>query len=129
MIITQKIRNKVLEHKRLKEQLADLREREMNLRAEIAAVLNEDQLEGTFKYDLSATQVVRIKQTYYRNIMRDEFSEVVKKLPRKVLEKLIRVKHEINKAYYDELSENHRAIFDECVVEKPGAPTIEIIDV
>lgn len=113
---------------KLKNELASLRASEMLLRRKIFFDWFETK-EGTQKHPLADGYTCKGTLDYDYKVdeatlqgLREQFVE--KKLP---VDNLIRWKPELAKGVYNTLTEEEKALFDQCLTIKPSTPTIEIV--
>ena len=110
-------------------QLAYLKEREMALRLQIYAAMFQSPPEGTSTIDLATGWKLKAVTKVNRSIdiaaltaVRQRFAEIG--VP---FDPLIRWTPELSTKEYRALSEPTRAVFDECLIAKPGTPSLQLV--
>lgn len=119
--------NAIWEWHKLQEQLAELKDKEMNLRKQITDLYFDVQKEGTQKQALPSGWQLKAVIKYNYSIDAASLPAVLEKLPEGTADTLIKYKPEMSKSVYAKLKPEVRQIFDECLVIKPGAPSLELI--
>jgi hypothetical protein len=119
----------------LKQQLDDIKNKEVVLRQFIVAGLFPDPKEGTNTYPLNDGTGAVAKATHVLNraVQIELLDELVKSLdantnlPQLDLDKLVRWKPEVSIKEYRALTDEERNLFDQVLVIKPGMPGLEIM--
>lgn len=113
----------------MQEQLRKLKDQETALRKRIFKTYFPTPVEGTNKFDLPYQYV--LKGTY--PIDRKVDAPVLKANAEVFTEKLIRVdllvewEPKLSVSQYRKLTEEQTAVFDRCLIVKPGSPSLEIV--
>jgi hypothetical protein len=111
----------------LRKQLSDIKNAEMAARKQLFTHFFPSPKEGTNTYDLP--DGYKLKGTYALErkvdeavwqVNREKFAEA------KIPETVIRWTPELAKSNYNELTAEQQTFFDQCLIIKPGAPTLEI---
>jgi hypothetical protein len=118
----------------LKEQIEELRNKEVVLRQFVFAGLFPDPKEGTNTHPINdgTGAVVKGQHIINRAVQIEQLEELKKSLeannnlPQINLDKLIRWKPEVVTKEYRTLSDEERHMFDQVLVIKPGMPQLEI---
>ena len=126
-MITERTKQKLHVWKTIKEKLDVLKKEESELRDELVEEIFPDRLEGTSTRELGAGFSIKVVQPYTREVDEDALKAVVKKLPKGMKKQLVKTKVSLIKKGYDSLSVDHGAIFDDCLLVKPGKPRLEIV--
>ena len=110
----------------LQQELKRMKAAEAAMRAEIVKeAFGENRKEGTHKLDLGGGFVLVAKQPYTRKIN----PEVLQRLPVALATKCTRTSYSLNKKAYDLLVGSEKALFDECLITTPGAPSLEVKEI
>lgn len=131
---------KILEWKRVSEQLADLKEIEMKLRKElISECFNADLeaiAEGTESLDLGSGY--KLKATFKANrsfsVDADTVEEALDKFNRYgaegqiLADRLVKWKPELSVSEYRKLPPKFLKIIDEIIITKPASPSLELVE-
>lgn len=105
-----------------------LSNKERELRDALVAAAFPAPIVGVNKRELADGRIV--KATIKLNVTVDQelAEQADQELTRRNYPGVFRIKREIAKAVYDTLpSDELRAMADECLLKKPGAPTLEVI--
>jgi hypothetical protein len=119
----------------LKQQLDEIKNKEIVIRQFIVAGLFPDPKEGTNTYPLNDGTGAVAKATHVLNrAVQVELLEELEKslaadnnLPKLDLNKLVRWKPEVATKEYRTLTDEERHLFDQVLVIKPGMPGLEIM--
>jgi len=119
----------------LKQQLDELKGKEVVLRQFIAAGLFPNPEEGTNTHPLNdgTGAVAKVMHVINRAVQADLLDELEKSLatndnlPKLELDKLVRWKPEVSIKEYRALTDEARHMFDQVLVIKPGMPGLEIM--
>jgi hypothetical protein len=119
----------------LKQQLDELKGKEVVLRQFIAAGLFPDPKEGTNTHPLNdgTGAVAKLTHVINRAVQIERFEELEKSLqtdnnlPKLNLDNLVRWKPEVAVKEYRTLTDEERNLFDQVLVIKPGMPGLEIM--
>lgn len=132
-------RNVTVEHLKewyvLKQQLDELKNKEIVLRQFIFNGLFTKPEEGINKYEVQDGTGAVVKGTHVinRKVEEDKLEELEKSLqtsdniPQLDLDKLIRWKPEVVIKEYRTLTDEQRNLLDQALVIKPGMPSLEIV--
>lgn len=99
---------------------------EMALRKELTDSLMPQPVEGTHTFELGNGYKLKLQASFSRSIDDTQFASVFGRLPAGTDKKVLRWIPGLNKKGYDDLPAAERAIFDECVSLKLGAPQLSI---
>jgi len=129
MIEDQEYLAKLYQWKTVADQLSLLKTQEMVLRKELFAVAFEEPLEGTNKAELPGGWTLKGVYKLDRSIDEASFLAIKEKLVSVGVstDSLVRYKIDLVLKSYKALSDATRAIMDQCLVTKPGAPSLELI--
>ena len=119
--------NMIVEWNYLNDQIKALKDKEMTLRTKLADFYFPTPKEGTNTTDLPDGWKLKGKFQYYRNIDKAALPAVLEKLPEGTEDKVINYKPELKLRDYKNLLEDHKKIFDEALVIKPGTPSLELV--
>lgn len=127
-ILTDEQAEKLTLWKRTSEELAKLKAREMRLRKELTETLFSEAPEGTTT--LTLTGDWKLKATVKMNRSLDEAAlpGVLEQLGIGIVDDVVRYKPSLDLRNYKKLNDEQRAIFDEAVIMKPGAPTLQLVE-
>lgn len=123
----QEIYNLLGEWYGLQDQLAQIKEREMQLRKQMFAAFFPTTTEGTAYVELAAGWKLKGVGKIDYGLVAETIETILDRLPRGVVQKVIRYKPALVLGEYRKLAEEHRLILAEGVTAKPGAPTLEMI--
>jgi len=122
---------------RLQEQLRTVKAAESMLRAKIFKGMFKDPKEGTNTIPLNQGWVLKAKHVINRDVDQasltacsqiDEATQMSRFSSNGIhTEKLIKWKPELVTKEYRLLTDEQRQIFDECLIIKPGSPSLEIV--
>ncbi len=120
---------KVAEWAGLGPQLWALKAREMELRKELFAFAFPNPLEGTNKADLPENWLLKGTYKLDRSVDEAAFNAIKDQLRAINInpDPLVRFKPELAVRDYKALSEQARGIFDQCLLIKSGAPSLELV--
>lgn len=109
--------------------LATLKAREMELRKELFAFAFPSPLEGTNKVDLPAGWLLKGVYKLDRSVDEAAFNAIKDQLRAINInpDPLVRLKPELAVRDYKALSDQARAIVDQALIIKPGAPSLELV--
>lgn len=119
--------NMIVEWNYINDQIKALKDKEMALRTKLAGFYFPSPKEGTNTTDLPDGWKLKGKFQYYRNIDKAALPAVLEKLPEGTEDKVINYKPELKLRDYKNLLEDHKKIFDEALVIKPGTPSLELV--
>lgn len=125
-MLTKKMSAKIRKWNKLQIKLREIKEQESDLRDEIALKLNENFKEGTYRYDLSQTEIVKLEQQYRYDVDVAELKRIAKKLPPGILTGLVRNKVTLSVGAYKKLGADVRSTFDRCLTKKPSKPALSL---
>jgi hypothetical protein len=120
----------------LKQQIDDLKNKEVVLRQFIFNGIFPKPEEGINKYDINDGTGAVLKATHVinRKVQEDALDELTKSLqtnasnlPQLDLSKLVKWKPEVSIKEYRLLTDEQRNLFDQTLVIKPGMPSLEIM--
>lgn len=119
----------------IKQQLDELKNKEVVMRQFITAGLFPEPTEGTNTHPLNdgTGAVAKMTHVINRKVDEDLYDELEKSLqtdnnlPRLDLTKLVRWKPEVSIKEYRTLTEEERHLFDQALVIKPGMPGLDIM--
>ena len=119
----------------LKQQLDELKNKEVVIRQFICNGLFKDPVEGVNKHDIAdgTGAVAKMTHVINRAVQEEPLEELRKSLetdnnlPKLDLDKLIRWKPEVAIKEYRLLTDEERHLFDQALVIKPGMPGLEIM--
>lgn len=98
---------------------------EMRLRKAFAASVTPTPVEGTLTVELGAGYRLKLVQPMARTLDEALFGSVWEQDPT-LPQDLVGYKPALNMARYNELTAEQRAVFDQCVTTKPGAPQVAV---
>lgn len=107
--------------------LADLKQKENQLRRSIFGDIFPDPKEGTNTAEMPKGYKLKGTHKIDRKVDEAALAAVLKQLPEGSDDQLIRRKPELILKPYRALTEEHRNIFDQALIIKPGMPQLEII--
>lgn len=119
------IDQRIMDWTSVQAQLAHLKAREMEMRKDIAAELFPDPDEGTNTYELGKGYKLKLKHTLRRTIDEAVLPSVLERLPH--AEACIKNKPELVIKQYKKLQGDDLLIFEECLITKPGSPSLELV--
>ena len=125
-IVTQKQKLKLAAWERAKNSLTEAKKLEAELFDEVIDLIFPDRKEGVNIAPLGGGYTAHCTQANKRKVDPDDLKAVLKELPRNFKKKLIKTSVSLIKAGYDNLSDEHRAIFDDCLTTVPGKPVLKI---
>ena len=120
----------------LKQQLDELKGKEVVLRQFIVAGLFPEPTEGVNKHDVNDGTGAVVKATHVINraVQEEPLAELRKSmalpdnnLPKLDLDKLVKWRPEVSIKEYRTLTDEERNLFDQVLVIKPGMPGLEIV--
>jgi hypothetical protein len=126
MSLTQKQKNKLSKWYRLKEKLIDIKEQESALRDEIQFELCPHPKKGLNQIDIDDNYYVEIGQAYTYSFEEDRLDSVLKKLMPVHRKKVVRIKRNLDKKYFDKMDRASKKILEQVIIEKPSKPTLTI---
>jgi hypothetical protein len=101
---------------------------EMEIRKKVANHFVPNPEEGTNTVDLGKGWKVKVKHKLSRTADEAMFATVFEELGDDYAkEDLFKFKPTLIQSKYNKLSDANKVIFDQCIVMKPGSPTIEIV--
>ena len=111
------------------DQLKSLRASEALLRKSIFKKAFPNPKEGTNKYELDDGYVLSGKYALTRSVDEGAYSSILDNLyeAKIKVDKLVKFKPSISKSEYSRLTDEQRDLFDQCLVIKPGSPSLDII--
>lgn len=110
----------------VKQQLDALKEQERQLRDQVFNSYFPEAEYGTNKCDIPGD--AELVADYPLNLSIDEsaLESALEHVPKTKRDKVVRWKPSLAKTVYNTLSKKAREGFDECVIAKPGAPSVSI---
>lgn len=114
---------------KLAEQLKKLKSSEYLMRQEIFKKAFPKPKEGTNNYGLDDGYVLKGNHVLNRNIDEGAFKALKEQLleAEVKIDDLVEYKPSLVKREYNKLTESQRKIFDQCLVIKPGSPSLEVV--
>ena len=113
---------------KLSQNLKELKAEELKLRKQI---FNEcfKETEGSHQLDLEDGYVLKAKLPFTRTVDKGAFDALRKPLSEKGIncDKLVNFKPSLVLTEYRKLSEDESFAFSECLLTKPGTPSLEIV--
>ena len=111
----------------VQKELKKVKSLEMKLRLELFPLFFPEPKEGTDRVDIGKGW--KLKGTYKINIGVDKAAvdAVMDKLPEGFEDVLLRYIPEVNIKAYKALSPEHRKVFAQCLIMKPGTPSMEVV--
>lgn len=111
------------------QQLKTLRAKEMTLRKKIFGNAFPDPKEGTNSYKLADGYMLKAQHKLDRSIDPGAFDAMKDVLRKHEInpDSLVRYKPELVLREYRALGEKDRQLFDQCLIVKPGSPSLEIV--
>lgn len=120
------IENVIIEQQQLAEQIRELQAREKELRADVLSKLFGANVIGTVKSQVCNMIVTgTFGLTYSVDSAAVEEALELSELPEECFD-AFRVKYELDKKYYDQLSDAERKVVDKFLTVKPSLPTLKI---
>ena len=106
-----------------------LKAAEIALRKKIFTGCFPNPVEGTNNYELADDYILKCAYTLTREIDQGALDAIADKLREQkvTVEKLVAYKPALVKRAYNMLTEEQRTLFDQCLVIKPGSPSLDII--
>jgi len=113
----------------LADQLKKIRAQEMTLRKKIFGNAFPDPKEGTNSYELGDGYVLKAQHKLDRNIDPGALDALKEKLRENHInpDVLVQYKPSLVLKEYRTLTDEERALFDQCLIVKPGSPSLEIV--
>jgi hypothetical protein len=121
---------------RLKNELAKIKQAEGLLRGKIFHYFFPNPKEGTNKHKLKDGTGAELKATHVINrsvdigsltALKAAIAEESSNLPKLPIDELIKWEPKLVKKEYNELTEEEKHVFDQCLVIKDGSPSLEIV--
>lgn len=100
---------------------------EAALRRKVLSAFCPEPQEGTNKVELPSGWKLNVKQPYSYKVDEAALDAMRQSLPPGTVDQLVRFKPELDKRAYKGLVEQHRNIFDEALIIKPGSPSLELV--
>ncbi|MGE4486336.1 MAG: hypothetical protein AB7C95_00750 [Synergistaceae bacterium] len=108
-----------------KADLAKAKDREMNLRKSITTELFPSPVEGVNTHELGKGYKIKMTHKLNRTIDEAALASVLERLPQ--AEECVKMKPSLAIKKFKALKDEDRLIFEECLVTKPGSPTLELV--
>lgn len=114
---------------KMAQDLRNLKAKESLLRKKIFGSAFPDPKEGTNNYDLPDGYVLKGQHVLNRDVDIGALDALKPKLREEGMnpDNLIKYKPELKKAEYNKLTEGQKKLFDQCLIIKPGSPSLEIV--
>lgn len=114
---------------KMAQDLRNLKAKESLLRKKIFGSAFPDPKEGTNNYDLPDGYVLKGQHVLNRDVDIGALDALKPKLREEGMnpDNLIKYKPELKKAEYNKLTEEQKNLFDQCLIIKPGSPSLEIV--
>lgn len=114
---------------KMAQDLRNLKAKESLLRKKIFGSAFPDPKEGTNNYDLPDGYVLKGQHVLNRDIDIGALDALKPKLREEGMnpDNLVKYKPELKKAEYNKLTEEQKKLFDQCLIIKPGSPSLEIV--
>jgi hypothetical protein len=114
---------------KMAQDLRNLKAKESLLRKKIFESAFPDPKEGTNSYDLADGYVLKGQHVLNRDIDIGALDAMKSKLREQGVnpDNLVKYKPELKKAEYNKLTEEQKKLFDQCLIIKPGSPSLEIV--
>lgn len=114
---------------KMAQDLRNLKAKESLLRKKIFGSAFPDPKEGTNSYDLPDGYVLKGQHVLNRDIDIGALDALKPKLREEGMnpDNLVKYKPELKKAEYNKLTEEQKKLFDQCLIIKPGSPSLEIV--
>lgn len=114
---------------KMTQDLRNLKAKESLLRKKIFGSAFPDPKEGTNNYDLPDGYVLKGQHVLNRDIDIGALDALKPKLREEGMnpDNLVKYKPELKKAEYNKLTEEQKKLFDQCLIIKPGSPSLEIV--
>lgn len=119
----------LVEWYQLKQQLAEVKEREMELRKKIFASFFPEPIEGTNKSPLSDGYVLKATHSIDRKVDDATFQNIKAELLNRgiAVDSVVKYKPELSISAYRLLTEEQVKFFDQCLIIKPGSPQLDVV--
>lgn len=114
---------------KMAQELKKLKTKEILLRKEIFYNAFPKPHEGTNNYDLDDGYVLKGRYSLERSIDEGAFNALKEKLREEKInpDVLVQYKPSLVKKEYNKLTEEQKQLFDQCLIVKPGSPSLEIV--
>lgn len=113
----------------MSQELRTLKAKESLLRKKIFGSAFPDPKEGTNNYDLADGYVLKGQHVLNRDVDIGALDALKPKLREEGVnpDNLVKYKPELKKAEYNKLTQEQKQLFDQCLIIKPGSPSLEIV--
>jgi hypothetical protein len=114
---------------KMAQELKKLKTKEILLRKDIFGKAFPDPKEGTNNYGLDDGYVLKGQYQLTRDIDEGAFNALKEKLREEKInpDLLVQYKPSLVKKEYNKLTDEQKQLFDQCLIVKPGSPSLEIV--
>jgi len=125
--VNKKQTQKLMRWQKAASQLKEAKKIESELRDELVEELFPGAQEGTHNLALGSGYGLKAEIKYRRKVDEKELKVILKGMPRGAKKKLIKTTVSLIKSAYDDLDEDTKEHFDQCLTIEPSKPGLKIV--